>query len=209
MNNIKKELKEFRKFKETFEFKQKELIIDGDNIYCEGELVKEGENIPIGETEKWINVGYNQKGSYTKLLSNLFPYEFNFKGHKLNSIESFYQGIKFKNKKVQKYIFKYYGIQAVQIKEASNYDWKKTGIIYWQGKEINRFSKEYDNLIDELYISAIQNPLYRNVLLKVDKPIIHIIGEESKENTTFTRYEFEYMLNALSAFLKQKNIKSK
>ena len=65
--------------------------------------------------------------------------------------------------------------------------------------------EEYDNLVDELYISAIQNPLYRNVLKNVSKPIIHSIGKTEKKDTVFTRYEFEFMLNCLVAFLKSED----
>ena len=66
---------------------------------------------------------------------------------------------------------------------------------------VKRDSKEYDSLVDELYISAIQNPFYRNAIKKCPLPIIHAIGEETKEETVFTRYEFERMLNCLHDFL--------
>lgn len=78
----------------------------------------------------------------------------------------------------------------------------KNGILFWQGEEINRFSKEYDDLVDELYISAIQNPLYRNILKTTNRDIIHTMGGETKEETVFTRYEFELQLNCLKDFLK-------
>ena len=138
------------------------------------------------------------------MFSNLFPYKFKFKGKKLASIENFFQGIKFKDKKIQNYIFTYYGTNAVHIKVASNYNWKETGIIYWQGKAIKRDSMEYNLLIDELYISAAQNPIYRAALCNCDKPIIHSIGENDKKETTFTRYEFEFELNCLKDFIHQK-----
>lgn len=48
-------------------------------------------------------------------------------------------------------------------------------------KPIKRESKEYELLIDELYISAVQNPLYRNILLNCNKTIIHSIGEIIKK----------------------------
>ena len=67
---------------------------------------------------------------YPKLLSNLFPYEFTFKGYKLNSIECFFQGIKFKDKKLQKKLFKYSGKEALVLQKASDYNWKESGIIY-------------------------------------------------------------------------------
>ena len=116
--------------------------------------------------------------------------------------KKFFQGIKIKDKDTQNYIFKYSGLDSNNIKVASDFNWKETGIVYWQGKAIKRDSEEYDGLVDELYISAIQNPLYRNVLKNVNKSIIHSIGETNKEETVFTRYEFEYMLNCLVAFLK-------
>lgn len=138
------------------------------------------------------------------MLSNLFPYNFKFKGKKLTSIENFFQGIKFKDKREQNYVLEYYGTQAVHIKAATKYDWRKTGEIYWQGKAIKRDSKEYELLVDELYISAIQNPIYRNVLFNCNKPIIHSIGEKGKKETTFTRYEFEFELNCLKDFIQNK-----
>ena len=76
--------------------------------------------------------------------------------------------------------------------------------MYWQGKEIDRFAKEYDDFLDEMYISAIQNPLYRNVLKSTNKYILHSMGTLEKEETVFTRFEFEKMLNTLSAFLNSK-----
>jgi len=158
----------------------------------------------ISETDKWIDVGYKNSGDFSKTLSNLFPYTFKFRGKKLASIENFFQGIKFKDKKIQNYVFDYYGIPSVHIKVANNYDWTKTGIIYWQGKEIKRDSIEYDILVDELYISAIQNPIYRSALCNCDKDIIHSIGKNDKKETTFTRYEFEFMLNCLRKFIQSK-----
>ena len=130
---------------------------------------------------------------------------FEFRGIKLYSIESFFQGIKFKDKELQKQVFKYSGIPAVVIKETSDYDWKTTGIIYFQGESIKRDSQEYELLVTELYISAIQNPLYRNILKKCDKYILHEMGTLNKEDTVFTRYEFERQLNCLKDFLKGRN----
>ena len=201
---IKEELEEFKKLKKQYVFKQKEIIKIGEDLFCDEELLqKEGEK-PIGESTKWINVGYNLSGTYSKVLSNLFHYDFVFRGKNLRSIEGFFQGIKFKDIEMQNMVLEYSGIESNCIKVAAERDWKETGIIYWQGKEIKRDSLEYDEMVDELYISAIQNPLYRSILKKIDKLIIHSIGEENKENTVFTRYEFEYMLNALIEFLKER-----
>lgn len=204
MNRIKKELRQFREYKKTYEYSFNEVEQINGFEYYKGQPLIDEEGKNIGDCEKWINVGYKHKGPYAKVLSNLFPYEFKFKGKKLNSIESFFQSIKFKDVKIQNLVFKYNGLNSNYVKICSDYDWKKTGIVYWQGKPIDRFSKEYDDLVDELYISAIQNPLYRNILKICDKEIIHTMGGKEKQETVFTRYEFEKQLNCLKDFLKNK-----
>ena len=199
---MEQELEKFKQFKNKYIFKEKEIYeIDGIK-YCDEESLVDEDGKAIGESEEWINVGYNIKGQYSKVLSNLFPYEFVFKGKKMGSIEGFFQGIKFKDIDMQNLVIKYSRIDSNYIKIATDYDWKETGIIYWQGEPIDRFSKKYEDLVDELYISAIQNPLYRNVLKKCDKYILHEIGNTDLKETVFTRYEFEKQLNCLKDFLK-------
>ena len=200
MKNLEKELEEFKKFKKDFKYEVK----DGVEVY-EGESLIDENGKEKGEGENWINVGYKHSGPYAKVLSNLFPYEFVFKGKKLNSIESFFQGIKFKDPQLQDIVFTYGGLDSNYIQACSEYNWKENGIVFWQGKEIDRYSEKYDDLIDELYISAIQNPLYRNVLKNCTKEIIHTMGKKEKSETTFTRYEFEKQLNCLKEFLKKES----
>ena len=202
MNKIQKELEDFKKYKEEYIFKQKELDEINGLIYCDGEPLLDEDGKEIGECDKWINAGYKNKGNLAKVLSNLFPYEFEFRGKKLNSIESFFQGIKFEDIEMQNYVLSYSGLNSNRVSICSEYDWKENGVIYWQGEEIDRFSKEYDDIVDELYISAIQNPLYRNVLKNCNKYIIHSIGKVEKTDTVFTRYEFEKELNCLKDFLR-------
>lgn len=199
-SKIKKELQEFKQFKKTYQFQQLKIICQDDTYLCENIVVKDANGI-TGETSKWINVGYSLRGMYPKLLSNLFPYKFKYKGYTLNSIENFFQGIKFKDKRLQKKVFTYSGKEALVLEKATPYNWQETGIVYWRAHPIKRESQEYDDMLDELYISAIQNEFYRNVIKNCPLPIIHSIGEESKKETVFTRYEFEYMLNCLHAFL--------
>lgn len=201
---MEEELEEFKIFKKNYNFIQKDIQeIDGIK-YCEGEPLINEEGRELGESESWINVGYNLKGAFAKALSNLFPYTFEFRGKKLSSIEAFFQGIKFKNVEMQNMVLEYSKIDSNSIKIASDIDWTKDGIVYWQGEPIKRDSKEYDDIVDEMYISAVQNPLYRNVLKNCNKDIIHVMGKEEKTETVFTRYEFEKQLNCLKDFLKSK-----
>lgn len=199
--NYKKDLEGFKKFLESYEFHQLEINETNDGILiCDGEVVKDNNGYK-GESEKWINVGYSLRGMFPKLLSNLFPYDFEFNGIKMHSIEGFFQGIKFRDIEMQRGLLKYSGKEALVLQMASDYNWKETGVIYWDGKAVKRDSSEYDDLLIELYVSAIQNKFYRNALKNCKLPIIHAIGEIDKSETVFTRYEFEYMLNALHEYL--------
>lgn len=205
---IRKELKEFRKFKDNYQFKMLELDEKEDGgIFLGNICLRENKDSEwLGECEDFVNVGYKIHGAKPKVLSNLFPYKFYFKGFWLESIESVFQSFKFKDKTMQRLLFSYNGLNSNNIKAASDYDWKKSGIIYFQGKKIDRFSKEIENFIDELYISALQNPLYRNVIRNTgDKYILHAMGEKDNHLTGFTRYEFEKELNTLKDFVLSKD----
>lgn len=199
---IKNELSAFQDFKRLRTFTAHEITHINDTSFCCGFPLTDEAGELIPECDQWINVGFKIKSSLSKALSNLFPYQFYFRGFELNSIESFFQGIKFPNADIQKYVFAYSGTEAYHIQSVSDYNWRATGTIYWQGKTFNRESAEYESLVDEVYISAIQNPLYRQVLKKANKYILHSIGKTDKKETVFTREEFEKELNMLSAFVK-------
>lgn len=204
---IKKELKEFQEFKKNFKFEMKEIEEKEDGSkFVDGICIREGEDGEyVGETDTFVNVGYKFHGPLPKVLSNLFHYEFKFRGHKLSSAETVFQSFKFKNPKEQKLLFKYYGLDSNNIKIAGDYNWRETGNVIFLGEEIKRDSKEYEDFIDEMYISLLQNPLYRGALKKAgNKYILHAIGGKTKNDTVFTRYEFEYELNALREFVNRK-----
>ncbi len=202
-NKISQELAEFKKFKQNYRFEFADLTETDGVLYCKGKPLIDAEGKTIPECDEWLNVGYKVKSSASKVLSNLFPYRFWFKGHELYSIEAFFQGLKFPDPDVQRLIFTYSGTDAYHVRQASDYDWRKAGVLYWQGTPVNRHAPEYADLVDELYISAIQNPLYRQALKKVNKYILHSIGNSDEAETVFTRKEFEAQINALSAFVKQ------
>lgn len=200
---ISAELKAYRQFKKDFKFEMKEIIEKDGVQYCDGFPLYAPNGTFIPECEKWLNVAYQIKNSLSKLLSNLYPYEFEFRGFRLQSIESFFQATKFKNPEIQRLVFNYKGTDAYHVQAASAYKWKETGILYWQGTPVNRFGEDYAALVDEAYISAAQNPLYRQALKNVTKPIIHSIGQTSKNESIFAREEFERQINSLSLFIKQ------
>lgn len=204
-SKIKKQLKEYTQFKNNFKFELKPIKEDEKGVYFDGECIKNkltNEKFDLFEN-KFVNVRFNSKQPLSKCLSNLFAYEFVFKGKKVSSIEAVFQGLKFKDKKMQNLVLKYSGIESNYIKIANNYNWKQTGVLYWQGKQLVRDSKEYEHFINELYISALANPLYKNLLKNIgDLYILHSMGAENKNETVYTRAEFEKQLNCIKEFVK-------
>lgn len=201
----------YTKFRENYKFEMKRLQIIGENIYLDNELVEDSEQ-KYPEGENYLDVGYNLKNSNSKVLSNLFPMQFKFKGKMVNSIEGVMQGIKYKDKKMQNLVLKYSGIDAYHTRICNEKDfWGKTGLLYWQGKPMDRHSNEYQIFIDELFFSALNNPLYKNALLASEKYLLHHIGRDNPNETVLTRYEYELRLNSLRDFvtLNQKNAKYK
>lgn len=197
------ELQKFKAFKQKFAWQQLPIEeIDGA-LYCTGYPLYDAEGKLIGESEKWINIGIMTKSPLSRILSNLYPYDFEFRGFALKSLEGFFQGVKFKNPETQKYVFAYNGFNAYCLKAASDYRWQDEGNVYWQGILIKRDSAEYADIVDELYVSAAQNPLFRQALKNADRPLIHTIGKTDKTETVLTRAEYEFEINCLSAFLKE------
>ena len=90
---------------QNYNFIQKEIVDKDGVLFCDGYPLLDEEGKMIGLCDKWLNVGYNHKDDYAKVLSNLFPYDFEFRGFKIGSIEAFFQGIKFKDSKMQEYVF--------------------------------------------------------------------------------------------------------
>ena len=200
---IKKDLLEkFKKYRQ--EFTLKEVKVDGDNYYFNDILIDDGTN-RVWEGENFILVKYGAKNSISRVLSNLYPMSFKFRSKKVSSIESVLQGIKYKNKKTQAKVFGYSGVDAYHTRACNSFDfWGNDGVLYWQGKPIKRESEDYQNFVDELYLSVFKNPLYfRALIATVDKYLLHHIGRVDPKETVLTRYEYESRLYALQRLAKE------
>ena len=198
-----REIRRFTEFRNNFNFECKQLEVRDNKIYFNNELVEDEEK-KYAEGETFINAGYNFKNSLSKTLSNLYPMRFKFRDKWVNSIEGVLQGIKHKDKKIQNLVFKYSGIDAYHTRASNTLDfWGNDGLLFWQGKPMKRQSEEYQNFLDELYLSVAKNPLYKKCLLSTgDKYLLHHIGRENENETVLTRFEYEQRLNALREFLK-------
>lgn len=122
-------------------------------------------------------------------LSNFAPHPFEIDGVKCNSMEGFLQSLKFSNPDMQKHICTLVGYAAK--KAGRKKDWRFNQILYWQGKEYERKSDEYQELLDRAYEALAKNDGFRRALLNsADAVLAHGIGRTKKRETVLTASEF-------------------
>jgi len=199
---------EYSKYRENFKLDYEEINTVENKMYFKNCLV-EDENKKYSEGEGFINIGYHLKNHLSRVLSNLYPIKFKFRGKMVNSIEGVLQGIKYKDKKIQNLILNYSGVDAYHTRAANTKNpWYENQTLYWQGKPIDRDSNDYQLFLDELYFSASKNPIYRQSLLATENLyLLHHIGFKDPNQTVLTRYEYELRLNSLREYLKQKDVR--
>lgn len=147
-------------------------------------------------TKDFVDISYQSKESLARILSNLYPYHFDFKEHRVHSIEGVIQSLKHPEPEIQKLMMMYSGMDAYHTGGACEWDSNKP--LYWMGKEMNRFGIEYQAFLSDLYLSAATNPLYIKALSMVgDRYLFHSIGSSDPFKTTLTVEEYLYRLNCL------------
>jgi len=104
-------------------------------------------------------------------------------------MEGFLQSLKFKNPDMQKEVCKLVGIKAKM--KGKNKNWYRDGKLYWQGKEIDRFSQEYQELLDRAYNALAKNRKFQKALLASgNAQLTHSIGKGRMKETILTKSEF-------------------
>ncbi len=122
-------------------------------------------------------------------LSNFAPHPFVIDGIECNSMEGFLQSLKFSNEEMQKYVCTLVGFQAKS--KGKNKKWWKTQTLYWMGKEIDRHSKEYQDLIDKAYDCISKNDGFKRALLATgNATLTHSMGKRDESKTILTEREF-------------------
>lgn len=199
-------LKEYTEFRRNFKLNYHKTEKTEEGVFINGVCFEDSEGNKVWENEEYINIGYNAKNSFSKVLSNLFPYSFKFKGKKVSSIEGILQSLKYKDKKIQNEILKYSGIDAYHTRACNTQKfWGDEGFLFWQGKSMKRDSEEYQLFLDEIYYSCSKNLIFKNALLETSsKLLVHHIGNEDVFKTVLTRYELELRLTSLREYLKLK-----
>lgn len=164
------------------------------NLYC---LISKGFVVDSTNCADRIDILHNSDDKMAADLSNFAEYPFEIDGVQIKSMESFLQSLKFKNKKKQIKICRMSGKKAKRKGKFNNL-WKWSGgNLYWQGKRINRFSNEYQRLLNNTYATLFDNNEdFRNALLStinengVQKLFTHSIGEDNSQDTILTADEF-------------------
>ncbi len=134
------------------------------------------------------------------VLSNFADTDFIFDGVKIKSIEGFLQSLKEKDPQKQKEICALDGLRAKgmgkKLNKQRNYDFKN---LYWQGKSIDRFSKDYQDLLNAVYNARFNNDSDFRFALYYTKnyDLGHSIGCKDKKHTILTENEFINILKNL------------
>jgi len=147
----------------------------------------------------------SSQGKYpANKLSNFAGHRFEIDGVTCNSCEGFLQSLKFKSPEMQVEVCKLVGFSAK--KKGSLKNWQHTQTLYWQGKEINRHSDEYQTLITKAFnCMCDQSDSFRRALIASgDSNLTHKMGRNKPNETVLTTQEFISRLNECRNKLKTK-----
>lgn len=124
-------------------------------------------------------------------LSNFRPYPFVLDGIECAGAEGPIQSFKFDDPLIQKGICRLSGSEAKARGQERNEIWKKSQKLWWNGKEYDRHSREYQDLLDRLYDALLENPDFQAALLSTgDEELTHSIGSSDPKETVLTEHEF-------------------
>jgi len=149
-----------------------------------------------------MNIG-SGNGYPMSALSNFAPHPFELDSVKIASMEGFLQSLKFKNPEMQAHVCTLVG-KAAKFKGKPK-EWWKTQTLWWDGKEIDRHSQEYQDLLDRAYAAlAKQSDGFRRALLATGNAVLtHSIGNSDASHTVLTVSEFCGRLMAIRDILKE------
>jgi hypothetical protein len=145
----------------------------------------------VGTMNKTNIIDIHSKGEYPSYaLSNFAEYEFYIDDVKCLSMEGFLQSLKFKTVKKQKQVCLLSGKVAKNSTRhtIAQLRWRITHNLYWQGKRINRFSDEYQMLLDKAYKSLAENHGFHKALMDSSPyTFAHSIGKTDNRKTVLKK----------------------
>jgi predicted NAD-dependent protein-ADP-ribosyltransferase YbiA (DUF1768 family) len=140
-------------------------------------------------------------------LSNFSPHGFIFRGVKCASMEGLLQAFKISSSDMQIHVCTLVG-KAAKFKGKKK-KWWRTQTLWWQGKEIDRHSDEYQQMLDEAFDCLFdQNESARRALLATQNAVLtHSMGKTNDSQTVLTQREFCSRLMKVRARLQAATLK--
>lgn len=134
----------------------------------------------------------------SNVLSNLAKKEFVLDGIACSSIEGFLQSLKIRDIDEQTKICALFGGSAKKA-ASKNTEWMNTQKLYWLGKEYDRDSEEYQELIYRAFSECYrQNNVFRSALDSTKGiTLTHSNGKNDKTKTILTADEFIQILTKM------------
>jgi predicted NAD-dependent protein-ADP-ribosyltransferase YbiA (DUF1768 family) len=123
--------------------------------------------------------------------SNFRRYKFIFDGVECDCMEALVQAFKFQNPEVQQLVCQLKPRIAKLLGTERNAVWQPARTLWWNGQAYDRFSDEYQALLDRAYDALSQNADFVRALLATgDEILTHSIGESDPAKTVLTEEEF-------------------
>lgn len=125
-------------------------------------------------------------------LTNFAPHGFWFDEVWCASMEGLLQAFKYEDVEKQKQVCLLVGKAAKFKGKKRNKVWKRLQKLWWQGKEFDRHSNEFQQLLDRAFAAmAEQCHNFRLALLATGQAVLeHSIGSSDPNNTVLTEVEF-------------------
>lgn len=135
-------------------------------------------------------------------LSNFSPHPFVFDGVQINSMEGFLQGLKFSNPDMQEHVCTLVG-KAAKFKGKKK-KWFRDQTLYWKGQPIARRSDAYQIILENAYLSMLeQSDSFRRALKATgNATLTHSMGRNKENETVLTEKEFIKLLTYCRSLIK-------
>ena len=147
-----------------------------------------------------LECAYRETG-VGKILSNLFPRPFMFRGQYFASMEGFLQSLKTKDEQSVIELAGLSGVNAWKSGQKYN-DWKHDQILFFQEKPVERLSDDYITLVRCAYDAQVKvSPDLRNALLESFPRVLTHKGKNDPCDTVLTVCEYIGNLNRMRDIL--------
>ncbi len=136
-----------------------------------------------------IDIG-SENSDIEKKLSNFSEFNFVFDGVECKSMEGLLQSFKFPDVEKQKRVCSLVGKKAKF--KGKKKKWYLDHKLYWKEQTYDRFSVEYQKLLDKAFSSLYhQNKNYKELVLSTGNDLLfHSIGKNDPKQTILTEEEF-------------------